>query len=109
MGNGRLREAFRVFPLNRPLFAGDPEVRILSNGKDQVRNALTREALSTSGADGFGSQERVSEQIGRTLVDLSAGCIQHGQPAHLGQAAGDGYRSTRLHRSSLLKVIHQLG
>ncbi|MCC1482926.1 hypothetical protein J1C52_14925, partial [Roseibaca sp. Y0-43] len=29
-------------PLNRPLFAGDPEVRILGHGKDEERNTLSR-------------------------------------------------------------------
>nr|WP_317054328.1 type IV secretion system protein [Roseovarius sp. W115]MDV2927871.1 type IV secretion system protein [Roseovarius sp. W115] len=71
--------------VNRPLFAGDPEVRILGYGKDEERNTLSRGTARPSGADGFGSRGRICEQIGSNLVDFSEGWMQQGQPAHLGQ------------------------
>ncbi len=81
--------------LKRPLFAGDPEVRILGHGKDKERNTLSRGIARTSGADGLGSRERIHEQIGSTFVDLSEGWVQQRQPSYLGQATRGGYRQTR--------------
>ena len=73
--------------VNRPLSAGDPEVRILGHGKDKTRNTLSRRTARASGADGLGSRDRIREQIGGYIVDLSEGWLQQGQLAHLGQAA----------------------
>ena len=41
-----------------------------------MRNALSRGTAHQSGADGFGSRERIREQIGSNLVDFSrqVGC-----------------------------------
>ena len=62
--------------------AGDPEVRILGHGKDKTRNTLSRRTARASGADGLGSRDRIREQIGGYIVDLSEGWLQQGQLAH---------------------------
>ena len=72
--------------LNRPLFVGDPEVRILGHGKDEERNTLSRGTAHQSGAYGFGSRERIREQIGSDIVDFAEGWMQQGQLAYLGKA-----------------------
>ncbi|WP_227511475.1 hypothetical protein, partial [Tritonibacter mobilis] len=69
---------------NRPLFAGDPEVRILGHGKDEERKTLSRRTARQSGADGFGSRERICQQVGSDIVDIAKGWVQQGQLAHLG-------------------------
>ncbi|MEL7181783.1 MAG: hypothetical protein AAFN63_18480 [Pseudomonadota bacterium] len=73
--------------VNRPLFAGDPELRILGHGKDEEWNTLSRGTARQSGAYGFGSRERIREQIGSDFVDFAEGWMQQGQLAYLGQAA----------------------
>ena len=68
--------------LNRPLFAGGPEVRILGHGKDEERNTLSRGTARQGGADGVGSREGIRAQIGGNFVDFAESWMQPGQPAH---------------------------
>lgn len=56
--------------MSRPGFTGDPEVSILGYGKDEKRDTLSRGTSRASGVDGFGSRERISEQIGGNIVGL---------------------------------------
>ncbi len=58
--------------MNRPGFAGDLEVSILGYGKDEKRGTLSRGTARASGADGFGSRERIPEQIGSNIVGLNS-------------------------------------
>jgi hypothetical protein len=75
------------FDMNRPLFAGDPELRILGYGKEELWKEISRRAACASGSDGFGSRERIRKQICGNLVDFAEGWMQQGQSAHLGEAA----------------------
>jgi hypothetical protein len=49
----------RFSAVNRPLFAGDPEVRILGYGKEQMWKQIFTRGARTCCADGFRASRRI--------------------------------------------------
>jgi len=69
------------------LFAGDPEVRILGYGKEELWKAISGRAPCACCADGLGSRERISQPFSRDFIGFAEGWVQPRQPAHLDKAA----------------------
>ena len=68
--------------MNRPLFAGDPEVRILGYGQEEFWEEISGRVACTCCAHGLRSRERISKQVRRDFIGFAEGWMQPGQPAH---------------------------
>ncbi|WP_299372830.1 hypothetical protein [uncultured Tateyamaria sp.] len=68
--------------LNRPLFAGDPEARILGYGKEELWKAISGRTACACCTHDLGSRARMSKQVSCDFIGFAGGWMPSGQLAH---------------------------